>query len=105
MPAGTSVAASAHSVSPLVMLQPQKERANVELHVINVGAGYSVPTGSNRRAIYLQTRVVEGRGKVLAVRECMFAPWYGPRPDDRSFLKEDEKRRSSRGTTPGRFAP
>ena len=22
----------------------------------------------------------------------MFAPWYGPRPDDRAFLKEDEQR-------------
>ena len=64
----------------------------MEFHVINVGAGHSVPTGSNRRAIYLQTRVVDGKGKILATREWMFAPWYGPRPDDRAFLKEDEKR-------------
>jgi hypothetical protein len=61
-------------------------------HVINVGAGHSVPTGSSRRAIYLQTRVVDRKGKVLTTREWMFAPWYGPRPDDRAFLKEDEKR-------------
>ncbi len=80
------------SALSLVMLQPQKDRAAVELHVINVGAGHSVPTGSNRRAIYLQTRVVDRRGKVLATREWMFAPWYGPRPDDRAFVKEDEKR-------------
>jgi hypothetical protein len=80
------------SALSLVLLQPQKERARVELHVINVGAGHSVPTGSNRRAIYLQTRVVDRRGKILATREWMFAPWYGPRPDDRAFLKEDEKR-------------
>jgi hypothetical protein len=80
------------SALSLVMLQPQKGRGDVELHVINVGAGHSVPTGSNRRAIYLQTRVVDRRGKAIATREWMFAPWYGPRPDDRSFLKEDEKR-------------
>lgn len=80
------------SALSLVMLQPQKDRPDVELHVINVGAGHSVPTGSNRRAIYLRTRVVDRKGKILATREWMFAPWYGPRPDDRSFLKEDEKR-------------
>ncbi len=80
------------SALSLVMLQPQNDRADVELHVINAGAGHSVPTGSNRRAIYLQTRVVDRKGKVVATRDWMFAPWYGPRPDDRSFLKEDEKR-------------
>ncbi len=80
------------SALSLVMLQPRKDHPAVELHVINVGAGHSVPTGSNRRAIYLQTRVVDRKGKVLARREWMFAPWYGPRPDDRAFLKEDEKR-------------
>jgi hypothetical protein len=80
------------SALSLVMLQPQKNTAAIELHVINVGAGHSVPTGSNRRAIYLQTRIVDRKGKVLATREWMFAPWYGPRPDDRAFLKEDEKR-------------
>ncbi|WP_242342897.1 NapC/NirT family cytochrome c [Anaeromyxobacter terrae] len=80
------------SALSLVMLQPQKDGANVELHLINVGAGHSVPTGSNRRAIYLQTRAVDRKGKVLATREWMFAPWYGPRPDDRTFLEEDKKR-------------
>lgn len=80
------------SALSVVMLQPQKDRADVELHVINVGAGHSIPTGSNRRAIYLMTRVVDRKGKVLATREWMFAPWYGPRPDDRSFLAEDAKR-------------
>ncbi|WP_248343890.1 NapC/NirT family cytochrome c [Anaeromyxobacter paludicola] len=80
------------SALSVVLLQPQKDRPDVELHVINVGAGHSVPTGSNRRAIYLQTRVVDRKGKVLATREWMFAPWYGPRPDDRAFLAEDAKR-------------
>ena len=80
------------SALSLVLLQPQKERANVELHVINVGAGHSVPTGSNRRGIYLQTRIFDRKGKVLAAREWLFAPWYGARPDDRAFLAEDAKR-------------
>jgi hypothetical protein len=69
------------------MLQPQQGGAAVEFHVINVGAGHSVPTGSNRRAIYLQTRVLDGNGRKVDQREWMFAPWYGPRPDDRAFLK------------------
>lgn len=80
------------SALSLVLVQPRPGGADVELHVINVGAGHSVPTGSNRRAIYLQARVVDRRGKVLARREWMFAPWYGPRPDDRAFLKADEGR-------------
>lgn len=80
------------SALSLVMLQPRKGGPQVELHVINVGAGHSVPTGSNRRAIYLQARVLDAKGKKVAEREWMFAPWYGPRPDDRAFLKEDEGR-------------
>ncbi len=77
------------SALSLVLLQPQPKRANVELHLINVGAGHSVPTGSNRRAIHLQTRVVDRAGKVVTTREWMFAPWYGARPDDRAFVKAD----------------
>lgn len=80
------------SALSLVIVQPEKNRPNVEVHVINVGAGHSVPTGSNRRAIYLETRILDGKGKVLAKRDWMFAPWYGPRPDDKAFLAEDEKR-------------
>ncbi len=77
----------------LVLVQPEKDRAKVELHVINVGAGHSVPTGSNRRAIYLQVTLLDPGGKAVARREWMFAPWYGERPDDRAFLKEDETRK------------
>ena len=80
------------SALSLVMLQPEKDRGHVELHVINIGAGHSVPTGSNRRAIYLQTRVLDAKGKSVAEREWMFAPRYGPCPDDTSFLPEYEKR-------------
>ncbi len=80
------------SALSLVMLQPEKGRAAVELHLINVGAGHSVPTGSNRRGIYLTARVLDAKRKRVADREWLFAPWYGSRPDDRAFLKEDEKR-------------
>jgi hypothetical protein len=80
------------SALSLVLLQPRRDGADVEVHVINVGAGHSVPTGSNRRAVYLRTRALDRKGKVVAAREWMFAPWYGPRPDDRAFLAEDAKR-------------
>jgi hypothetical protein len=51
-----------------------------------------VPTGSNRRAIYLKADVVDNEGTVVAKRDWMFAPWYGDRPDDKAFLEEDKKR-------------
>jgi hypothetical protein len=63
--------------------------AQLSIHVINVAAGHSVPTGSNRRAIYLTAEVLSG-GTVVASREWMFAPWYGNRPDDRNFLQADQ---------------
>ncbi len=76
----------------LVLVQPNKDKADVELHVINIGAGHSVPTGSNRRGIYLMVDVEDAKGKKVSSREWMFAPWYGPRPDDKAFLEEDKKR-------------
>jgi hypothetical protein len=76
----------------LVIVQPQEGKADLELHVINIGAGHSVPTGSNRRAIYLQVRVMDSKGKTVANKDWMFAPWYGPRPDDKAFIEEDKKR-------------
>ncbi|MBF0549725.1 MAG: hypothetical protein HQK60_04245 [Deltaproteobacteria bacterium] len=80
------------SALSLVVVQPKKDRADLELHVINVGAGHSVPTGSNRRGIYLMVVVQDAKGQKVASREWLFAPWYGPRPDDKSFLEEDKKR-------------
>jgi len=74
---------------------PQAEFHGPELlqfHIINIGAGHSVPTGSNRRAIYLKGEVADGNNNILASREWMFAPWYGDRPDDRAFLEQDKTR-------------
>lgn len=76
----------------LVVIQPQAGQSGIEFHVINIGAGHSVPTGSNRRAVYLKADVVDGSGKAIASKEWMFAPWYGNRPDDKAFLEEDKKR-------------
>ena len=36
--------------------------------------------------------VLDNKGKKVATKEWMFAPWYGPRPDDKKFLEEDKKR-------------
>lgn len=76
----------------LVAVQPDDGKANLAFHVINIGAGHSVPTGSNRRGVYLIAEVVDKKGKAVTGNEWMFAPWYGARPDDRSFLEEDKKR-------------
>jgi len=76
----------------LVPVQPENDRPRLELHVINIGAGHSVPTGSNRRAVFLDAQVLDAAGRKVASQEWMFAPWYGSRPDDRAFLEEDKKR-------------
>lgn len=74
-----------------VIVQPAKEKAVFDFHVINIGAGHSVPTGSHRRAVYLQVEAVSSKGKVAATREWTFAPWYGNRPDDRRHPDKDEQ--------------
>jgi nitrate/TMAO reductase-like tetraheme cytochrome c subunit len=79
----------------LVLVQPEKGRANLEFHVINIGAGHSVPTGSNRRGLYLRTEAVDGAGRIASKNVWLFAPWYGDRPDDRKYLEEDKKRQDA----------
>jgi hypothetical protein len=74
-----------------VIVQPSKGSAMLEFHVINIGAGHSVPTGSNRRAVFFLVDMSDGAGSIVASREWMFAPHYGNRPDDKAFLDEDRK--------------
>lgn len=76
----------------VTIVQPDERKSNIEFHVININAGHSVPTGSNRRGIYLIVEALDAKGKTLATREWLFAPWYGSRPDDKAFLEEDKKR-------------
>ena len=75
----------------LTIVQPNAGEPQLALHVTNIGAGHSVPTGSNRRAIYLVAEVIDAEKRVLASREWMFAPWFGNRPDDKAFVEEDKK--------------
>ncbi len=76
----------------LVIVQSEEGRSDLEFHVINIGAGHSVPTGSNRRGVYLKAEIVDDGNNVVANNEWLFAPWYGNRPDDRAFLEEDKNR-------------
>jgi len=71
--------------------QVENGGAKLALQLTNVGAGHSVPTGSNRRAVYLIVEVLDAGGKVVASKEWMFAPSFADRPDDRAFLEEDRK--------------
>lgn len=80
------------SALSMAISQPEDGKAPLTLHVINIGAGHSVPTGSNRRAVYLNVVVADKKGKEVAAKEWMFAPSYGNRPDDKKFLEEDKKR-------------
>lgn len=75
----------------LVTVQPEKGLAKFNFHVINIGAGHSVPTGSNRRAVYLQVEAKDSGGNIVARTMWLFAPWYGSRPDDKAYLEADKK--------------
>lgn len=80
------------SALSLVAVRPDSAKSAFDLHLINIGAGHSVPTGSNRRAVYLLAEISDAAGRIVAARDWMFAPWYGPRPDDKSFLEKDKSR-------------
>lgn len=79
------------SALTLAIAQPAEGKPDVAFHVTNVGAGHSVPTGSNRRAVYLIADIADPSGRVVATKEWMFAPWMLGRPDDKSFIEEDKK--------------
>jgi hypothetical protein len=78
------------SATSLVIVQPKEEQTDLEFHLINIGAGHSVPSGTNRRGLYLIAEVQNTKGKVLAQQRWLFAPWYADRPDDRAFLEKDK---------------
>jgi hypothetical protein len=71
----------------LVVVQSETGLSNLEFHIINIGAGHSVPTGSNHRAIYLVTEIVDKRGMKVAEHDWTMAPWFGNRPDADKFLE------------------
>ena len=75
----------------LVVVQAAAGEPRLDFHVINVGAGHSVPTGSNRRAVYLRAEIVGPNDAIMAKEEWLFAPWFTNRPDDRRYLEEDKK--------------
>jgi len=79
----------------VAIVAEEESTSALRFHLVNIGAGHSVPTGSNRRAIFLKADVVDDKGTVLAQRDWMFAPWYSDRPDDKAFLEEDKKRPDS----------
>jgi hypothetical protein len=80
------------SALSLTIVSEKESTSALAFHVINLAAGHSVPTGSNRRGIYLKVDVVDAKGKVVTKQEWLFAPWYGDRPDDKAFLEEDKTR-------------
>jgi hypothetical protein len=79
-----------------LVIEFEKESTSAfNFHIINIGAGHSVPTGSNRRAIFLKAEILDPKQTIVASREWMFAPWYDNRPDNKSFLETDRKRPDS----------
>jgi len=76
----------------LVIVADEKNESRLNFHLTNISAAHSVPTGSNRRGVFLKAEVADSTGRIVANQEWMFAPMYGDRPDDKSFLEEDKKR-------------
>jgi hypothetical protein len=76
----------------MVIVQAEAGGPRVDFHVINVGAGHSVPTGSNRRGVYLRSEVLGPNDTVVLSEEWLFAPWFQTRPDDRKYLEEDKNK-------------
>jgi nitrate/TMAO reductase-like tetraheme cytochrome c subunit len=75
----------------LTIVQPAEGKKRIDLHVSNIGAGHSVPTGAPARAVFLRVEVLDKKGGSKARKEWMFAPSYGDRPDDKAFLEQDKK--------------
>jgi nitrate/TMAO reductase-like tetraheme cytochrome c subunit len=79
------------SAVTLTLNRPDASTPNVAFYITNVGAGHSVPTGSNRRAIYLIADIVDANARVIATRDWLFAPSFGSRPDDMAFIEDDKR--------------
>jgi hypothetical protein len=79
----------------IITVQPEAGLSGLEFHLINIGAGHSVPSGSNRRAIYLIAEIIEKSGRKIASNDWMLAPWFANRPDDKKFVEEDNTLPSS----------
>src|SRR5512138_1302386 len=60
------------SALSMAITQPDEWKPGLTFHVINIGAGHSVPTGSNRRAIYLNVEVLDKIGRSVTKKEWMF---------------------------------
>ena len=75
----------------LTIVQPEEGNHRVNFHVVNIGAGHSIPTGAAERAVFLRVEVLDSKGDSKARREWMFAPSYSNRPDDKAFLEQDKK--------------
>ena len=54
----------------LVIVQAERGQPDLDFHVIDIGAGHSVPTGSNRHAVYLAAEVLDGNGTTVASPRC-----------------------------------
>lgn len=74
----------------LTIVQPDEGNHRLTLHVSNIGAGHSIPTGEPSRAVFLRVEVLDKKGGSRAQKEWMFAPSYGSRPDDKAFLEQDK---------------
>jgi hypothetical protein len=85
---GHSLTQVADAIS-LIVVQAEKGKPQFELHVANLRAGHSLPTGSAKRALRLQVKALNASGKVVAEQEWLFAPSFSARPDDKAFLEAD----------------
>lgn len=87
---GGKAALRLHNALTQVVVQPTTG-ATFEIHLTNVGAGHSIPTGAARKAVIVTAEAKNEEGKVVATQKWLFAPWYASRPDDKKHLEADKK--------------
>jgi len=75
----------------LSIIQPVAGKSDLAFNVTNIGAGHSVPTTAEPRAVFLLAEIADKKGFNKARKVWMFALNHSDRPDDKAFLEEDKK--------------
>lgn len=73
----------------VVMVQPDEGKPDLQIHIINIGAGHSVPTGSTRRGLFVFAEALDDTGKILRSREWLLAPTLEDHSDTRRPPPDD----------------
>ena len=75
----------------LSIIQPIAGESGISFSIANIGAGHSVPTCVNSRAVFLLAEIADKKGLNKLKKVWMFAQDHSERPDNKAFLEEDKQ--------------